>query len=291
MLTPPTRLMRAALGLAGAAALVAPLVAARSAPTQADTAATAPGARPAATRAAARPGKEKAVPFAAGETLTYDVSWSTFVTAGTATLAVREKKPSYGSTAYYIIAEGRPIELVQRLYPLYYKADTLLDTFSLLPQRGSLYSDENGDRRMQTTLFDQARATATYEVRSTTTATRTLKLPAPTHDALSVLYAIRAMRMQPGATAAFTVADGGKLLTVTTTVVRLDTLRTGTGLLNAWRVEPVIQDARGRSNVARQMAVWISDDARHVPVKMTAELAVGTFAFTLRDAWRAEPRR
>jgi hypothetical protein len=274
------------------ATLLVPLGAARNAAPQATAAARAPKAsQPATKPAPGKPGREKAVPFALGETLTYDVSWSTFVTAGTATLAVREKKPSYGSTAYYITAEGRPVEIVQRLYPLYYKADTLLDSFSLLPQRGSLYSDENGDRRMQMTLFDQARATATYELRTATTATRTLALPAPTHDALSVLYAIRAMRMQPGATAAFTVADGGKLLTVTTTVRRLDTLRTGTGLLNAWRVEPTIRDARGRANVARQMAVWLSDDARRVPVKMTAELPVGTFAFTLRDAWRAEPGR
>jgi len=286
-----TRLPSLLLVLGVTATLLVPLGAARSTAPQAGAAARAPKTQPAAKPAPANPAREKAVPFASGETLTYDVSWSTFVTAGTATLAIREKKPSYGSTAYYITAEGRPVEIVQRLYPLYYKADTLLDSFSLLPQRGSLYSDENGDRRMQTTLFDQARATATYELRTATTATRTLALPAPTYDALSVLYAIRAMRMRPGATAAFTVADGGKLLTVTTTVTRLDTLRTGTGLLNAWRVEPVIQNAHGRANVARQMAVWLSDDARRVPVKMTAELPVGTFSFTLRDAWRAEPRR
>src|SRR5436190_20925635 len=38
---------------------------------------------------------ERAVPFAVGETLTYDVSWSSYVTAGTATAIVKEKKPSF----------------------------------------------------------------------------------------------------------------------------------------------------------------------------------------------------
>jgi hypothetical protein len=280
-----------------AAALTGPPALLGAGPSQAaapaePAAATRPGGRaPARPAPPRKPAKEPAVPFTAGETLTYDVSWSTFVTAGSATLAVREKKPSFGSTAYYIVAEGRPIELVQRLYPLYYKLDTLLDAVSLLPQRGSIYSDENGDRRMQTTMFDQGRATATYEVRTATATTRTIALPAPAHDALSVVYAIRTMRMQAGATATFTVADAGKILTVRTTVVRLDTLRTGTGPLNAWRVEPVIEDAKGRPVLARQMAVWLSDDARRVPVRMTAELPVGTFAFTLRDAWKAEPRQ
>ena len=96
----------------------------------------------AAPQAKPAPKRELAVPFAAGESLTYDISWSTFLTAGSATVSVKEKKPSYGSTAYYIVAEGRPTTMVSKLYTLYYKADTLLDVFTLLPQRGSVYSEE-----------------------------------------------------------------------------------------------------------------------------------------------------
>src|SRR5512135_857979 len=66
---------------------------------------------------------ERSVPFHVGETLTYDVSWSSYVTAGTAVATVKEKKSSYNSTAYYIVAEGRPTPLVEKLYSLYYKLD------------------------------------------------------------------------------------------------------------------------------------------------------------------------
>ena len=69
------------------------------------------------TRPAAR--RDVPIPFAVGETLTYDVSWSSYLTAGTASLRVLDKKPSYGSTALYIVAEGRPTALVSRLYSLY----------------------------------------------------------------------------------------------------------------------------------------------------------------------------
>ena len=71
----------------------------------------------------------QAVPFKVGETLEYDVGWSSYLTAGTATLAIREKKPSYGSVAYYAVAEGRATGLVAALYHVYYKADTLLDVY------------------------------------------------------------------------------------------------------------------------------------------------------------------
>jgi hypothetical protein len=84
--------------------------------------------------------KEQAVPFRVGETLTYDIGWSSYLTAGTATVTVQDKKPSYGSTAYYIVAEGKPTPLLSKLYTLYYKVDTLLESYSLLPQRGSVFA-------------------------------------------------------------------------------------------------------------------------------------------------------
>src|SRR4029079_9514656 len=67
---------------------------------------------------------EADVPFKPGETLTYDVSWSSTLSAGTATVRVLEKRPSYNSVAYYIVAESQPGSLLSRIYTLYYKADT-----------------------------------------------------------------------------------------------------------------------------------------------------------------------
>ena len=90
---------------------------------------------------------ERPVPFKIGETLTYDVAWSSLVTAGTAAATIKEKKASFNSTAYYIVAEGRPTPIVAKLYSLYYKLDTLLDSYTLLPQRGSVYSEEGSRHR------------------------------------------------------------------------------------------------------------------------------------------------
>ena len=77
-------------------------------------------AKPATTTPApAVPREEKPVPFKAGEVLTYDVSYSGTLSAGEATIAVREKRPSFNSTAYYIVAEGKPTGLLARMYTLY----------------------------------------------------------------------------------------------------------------------------------------------------------------------------
>src|SRR5262245_10570705 len=67
-------------------------------------------------RPAPAPAREAQVPFRVGETLSFDVSWSQFITAGTATTRVVDKKPWSGSTAYAISADGRPVPLVARFY-------------------------------------------------------------------------------------------------------------------------------------------------------------------------------
>jgi hypothetical protein len=76
----------------------------------------APAARPAA-KSPTAPRIERPVPFAVGETLSYDVSWSSYVTAGTATTTVKEKKPSFNSTAFYVVAEGRPTPTASLMRP------------------------------------------------------------------------------------------------------------------------------------------------------------------------------
>lgn len=243
---------------------------------------TRPAPRP--PRATAPPARtERPVPFRVGESLAYDVSWSSFVTAGAATVTVREKRASHGSSAYYIVAEGRPTPLLSKLYTLYYRADTLLDAFTLLPQRGSIYSEEGGERRTKIVSFNQGSRTAVYEVQAATRVRRDLSLPPHAQDALSALYVMRALPMKPGTSITMPVSDSGRTYKVQVTVGAAEPVRTGLGTLNAWRVTPTLYDERGRPT-GRQLALWISDDARKLPVRLQADLAVGSFVLTLREA-------
>jgi hypothetical protein len=228
---------------------------------------------------------ERAVPFTVGETLEYDVGWSSYLTAGTATLAIREKKPSYGSVAYYAIAEGRATGVVAALYHVYYKADTLLDVYSLLPQRGSIYGEEGRRRRMRVTRFHQAKRTAEYEVTPGAGPQKPIALPGPTHDALSLVLALRALNLREGVAVTLPVSDGGRVFRVQATVRERRRLSTRLGQLMAWRIEPVIVGDAGETG-ASKLTVWLSDDAQRWPLLMEAEMPVGKFTLTLRSSRR-----
>jgi hypothetical protein len=235
----------------------------------------APAAKP-----AAAPRVERPVPFKTGETLGFDISWSSYLTAGTATVSVKEKKPSYGSTAYYIVAEGRPTALVSKLYTLYYKVDTLLDAYTLLPQRGSLYSEEGKRRRTKVQQFNGQKVD--YEYTVTTPSKTTLTVPQHAQDALSAIYVLRAIPLQLGGKMTMPVVDSGKVYSVTLVVAGKELVKTGLGNLNAWKVTPQIV-AADKSSAGRGMAVWISDDERRLPLKIQAQLPVGSFNITLRE--------
>jgi hypothetical protein len=226
------------------------------------------------------PKNEMPVPFKAGEVLEFDVGWSSYVTAGTATATVKEKKPSFSSVAYYVVAEGRPTPLLSKLYTLYYKADTLVDVYNLLPQRGSLYVEEGKRHRMKTTTFDQAKHQAKYEVQTATHVERTLALPPLTQDSLSALYVLRCIPLKPGDKFNMPVTDAGDVYKVQMQVAGLESLKTPLGTMNAHKIVPVITGSK--SEPPKGLAIWISDDARRLPLKIEAQLAVGKFVVSLR---------
>jgi hypothetical protein len=250
-----------------------------------------PTPTPATPAQAKVPKIERPVPFRLGETLAYDISWSTFMTAATATVRVQEKRPSYDSLAYYIVAEGQPTALVGALYKLYYKADTLLDAYTLLPQRGSLYSREAGRQHLRATRFQQESHKAQYEVQSgpslTTDSREDVPIPPATQDALSAVYALRAAAaaadFKPGSTLIMPVSLNGNTYRVRVVTGNKEQVTCGLGTLTAWKLTPTLLDQQEEPE-ARNMAVWISDDDRRLPLLMQADFVVGTFKLTLRTA-------
>lgn len=226
---------------------------------------------------------EPAVPFRASEALTYDVSWSSYLVAGTAVTTVQGKRPSFGSTAYYIVAEGRPLPLIARLYNLYYKMDTLIDSFTLLSQRGALYVEEGNDHRIGSTRFDRAARRAFFELQTEQTAKIDFAVPPQTQDGLAMLYALRARTFKTGDRLTNPVSDGGALYTVNIEVGAPEPIRVPLGEFSAWNLKIGLVDAE-RQPVWKNVTVWISNDTRRLPVKLQAELPVGQFVLALREA-------
>jgi hypothetical protein len=263
---------------AAAAVLLGLIVAARPAAQQPRTAPR-PVPKP---PAQAEPRREAAVPFRVGEQLTYDVSWQTYLIAGSATTTVVEKKPSFDSTAYHIVAEGRPLPLIQRIYALYYKMDTLVDSFSTLSQRSALYSEEGSDHRTATTRFDRTARKALVEVQTGTVVRNELPVPPDATDGLATLFALRAHSFEAGEKLTIPVVDNGTLYSVTVEATGPEHLRMRLGEFDAWNLRVAIFNP-DKQQVGKNISIWMSRDERRLPLRIQANLPVGFFALALKE--------
>jgi hypothetical protein len=231
----------------------------------------------------AEPRREVPVPFRVGERLTYDVAWSTYLIAGTATTTVVEKKPSLNSTAYYIVAEGRPLPLVQRVYSLYYKMDTLVDSFSALSQQSAFYSEEGRDHRTATTRFDRPARRALFELQADNVVRNEISVPADATDGLATLYALRSRTFKAGDRLAVPVVDNGTLYSVNVDAAGPEHLRMRVGEFDAWNLRIAIFNPQ-KQQVGKNISVWMSNDERRLPLRIQADLPVGYFVLALKEA-------
>jgi hypothetical protein len=66
-------------------------------------------------------------------------------------------------------------------------------------------------------------------------------------------------------------------------VVGRENVTTPLGQFLAWKVTPVVTNEQGATE-DRAFALWISDDAKRLPLKLEAEMPVGRFVMRLREA-------
>lgn len=221
------------------------------------------------------------VPFQVGETLTYDVSWSNFLTAGRATLRVVDRKPlAAGRTGYGLQVEAQSVSVAATLYKLYYKIESVLDTSTLAAIRSASYSNEGGKERVKSLNFGPNNS-VDVEMRTKDTSRRKLTVPKNTLDILSAMYVMRALAVQPGETITMPVIDGDTISRLRLTFGGKETVTTGQGKLPGWRVTPVLLDERGQPTSGRRLTLWLSDDATRRPIRFEAALPIGTVTLTL----------
>ena len=254
----------------------------KSTPSKSAPPKSAPSKSDSPAKPAPAPRVERQVPYAVGERLAYDVSWSSYLTAGTLTLTVDAKKPSYNSTAYYIVAEAQTTGLVASLYSLYYKADTLIDAYTMLPQRGSLFSREGSRQRIKITTFDHAAKKGVFEMQTASKMKKDLILGVATQDLLSALYALRTIAPKPGEKFGMPVSDSGWLYQVVWTIGQPEPIKTSSGqTVQALRVTPHVTDEKGK-DAAGMTTIWLAMDGTYKPLRLEASLAVGRIVLALK---------
>lgn len=226
--------------------------------------------RPAAKADVKRPAHDAAVPFTAGERLSYRVIWSKFsVNAATIQLAVVERRDFFGRTAWHFRALAQTIDTMHILYPLDDQLDSYTDAAELNSIQYEMYLHEQGKQQNNSWRLISDGSPAPANV----TAAR---VSAGTRDPIGLLYLLRAADWKSTPQVRAPVFDGKNLYEV---VAHLESPSeqaiVPAGQFPASKISVRVYD-HGQELSTTHFNVWLAQDATRTPVLMETELPIGT---------------
>lgn len=206
-------------------------------------------------------------PYRVGERLTYNVSFSSFVSAAHIELLVAARGNVFGRDAIQLKGHIETTGMVNAaLFAVNNDYITYIDPTNGMPFRGqqilraaSRTSDSSAD-------FNQPAGVAALPPK------RTGEFPG-TYDFLSVIYRVRALPLSPGSTYFMTVRDGNVAYDVELGVTGNEAIKTNVGSFNT-----IVCRLRTKNNSQINgygVKIYFSDDQRHVPVLITARHSAG----------------
>lgn len=215
-------------------------------------------------------------PFAAGETLTFDVYWDggpLDLPAGTATLRVVEG------------FEGAPRWVFETLAETADWVSTFFqarDRFVTIADAGLLPIEHRREIREGRRVVDRRYV---YDRAARLVQTDQMALPlgdAASRDAISALYYVRTLPLAPGAMVTVPLNEAGTRLTLQVQVADVETIERDGRRMEALRLDPrVMRRIERRRPIA--MTVWLTADPRRIPLRAVVNAGFGTIRLELRD--------
>jgi len=232
--------------------------------------ATAPQASAAAVVAPAA-----SVPFAPGEQIDVTIDYLHMRT-GQARLVVGRPEGAVWPVICQAKTEGVATLLdIREHYVSYWDADARMT-------RGSdLNAIEVGDRHTDRARFDRENGKAMVQViRKGKAHESTHDVPRDVHDLASALMFLRMQTLAPGAHFEFPVFSGTDIFTLRADVEGNEAVDTPAGHFDTLRIK-VRLGFKNKFKTNRDSHMWLSNDLRHIPVRMSADFAVGSVTVTL----------
>lgn len=205
----------------------------------------------------------------APEQLLFDVIWGgwsfNWVKAGHATL---DLLPTANPKVWEIRSLAWGNGFFQSFYPVRDTVISFINARGVYPLTFHKIVSEGSYRERQATEYDQK----ANRVRTKDTA---FAVDPFTHDVLSAFYFIRTQPLAVGKSFELSAVSGKKTYKLKVICHREETVEVPAGKFKTWVIEPVLKDD-GLFKAKGQLWIWVTRDARRMPVKMQSKIPVGS---------------
>jgi Protein of unknown function (DUF3108) len=163
-----------------------------------------------------------------------------------------------------------------------------------LAVRKTVKLDEQGKRvRASEAVFDPKTNKVTWVERDPNDPSRpervlTNDFTGTVQDIVSAIYYLRNQKLESGTSFEMEISDSGRVYKVPVRVLERKRMKTVLGKVDAVNVVPQLFGEGGMLNRNGQLSMWLTDDARHIPVKAQLKGDFGTFDITLKQVSRVQ---
>lgn len=220
--------------------------------------------------------------FASGESILYAIKYGP-VTAGTATLEVVEETDVNGRAAYRVVSLARTNAAMDAVYKVRDRTESWIDRESLCSLRFHQNLREGFYKRRVETEYDHPAGRFLYRKWRKGRETEYDGPSVPfVQDVLSSLYYLRTLPLEVGASHVLPTNSGRGHGVLRVDVLARETVEVPFGRFVCFKVEPRVE-GDGLFRASGKLEVWLTDDARRVPVLLRSRVAVGAFDAELTD--------
>ena len=219
--------------------------------------------------------EENRYPFSPGEKLTFQVRWA-FIPAGEAVLEVYPIETMNGRKVYHFVLTARSYPVVDLIYKVRDRIDAYTDEKL---SHSILYKEtKEGKRKKKVVLsFDWEKG----EAQRSNFGEKRAPVPIKpgTFDPLSVYYALRLHDLKENMELEKPLTDGKKWILGRARVVKREKVTVLSGTYDTYLVEPNLEHIGGvfKKSKDAKLKIWVTADARRIPVKIKSKVAVGSF--------------
>ena len=229
------------------------------------------------------PVPERVVPsFFFGERLVYDISWAG-LRVGEAVLQSESGEPFNGRDVFRLVSTAKSNKFLSYFYPVNDRVESIIDAKGLYSYKITLDQKHGMWQRNRVVQFDQEEHTAELQAKGRTSK---FDVPPQVQDSLSSLYYFRTIpNLISGTSVYINVHESKKNWKLEVQILGHETLRTALGTVPTIKVKAVVL-YEGLLMNKGDLYVWLTDDARRIPVLMNGKVSIGSVTATLA---RLEP--
>jgi hypothetical protein len=224
-----------------------------------------------------------------GETLVYEGKLDKFIDISVAELTfISTAAPGTGDLIIdaQAVSKGTLLRLFRYSFLQKYESTVDLSSFRIL--RTTKHDVQKERVRDGEAVFDYKERRVTYVETDPNDRMRpprriASEISGPMYDMISAIYAVRLMPLAVGQRTELTVSDSGLVYKVPLTVVRRQQQKTKIGRVWCYLIEPNIFGPGRLIEQKGKMKIWMTEDARHIPVRAEIDTEFGKIEIKLKS--------